>query len=57
VLAELGPLVVEKRLPTVGAKAASSYEGDGYVIVRHPDTTVVERALSYIVANVRVDLA
>jgi len=56
VLAELGPLVVEKRVPTLGASPSSSYEGDGYVIVRHPDTTLVERALGYIVANVRVEL-
>jgi len=55
-LAELGDIVVEKKLPTIGASPSSSYEGDGYVIVRHPDTTVVERALSYIVSNVRVDL-
>jgi len=56
VLSELGPIVVEKTLPRTGAAASTSYEGDGYVIVRHPDTTVVERALSYIVSNVRVDL-
>lgn len=56
VLAELGPVVVEKQLPHLGARPSSSYEGDGYVIVRHPDTTVVERALGHIVANVRVDL-
>jgi len=56
VLSELGPVVVEKRLPTLGASPSTSYEGDGYVIVRHPDTTVVERALGHIVANVRVDL-
>lgn len=56
VLAELGPLVVEKKLPAIGARPSTSYEGDGYVIVRHPDTTVVERALGHVVANVRVDL-
>jgi len=55
-LAELGDIVVEKKLPTIGAAPSTSYEGDGYVIVRHPDTTVVERALGYIVSNVRVDL-
>jgi hypothetical protein len=49
VLSELGPLVVEKKLPAIGAAPSSSYEGDGYVIVRHPDTTVVERALGHIV--------
>ena len=57
VLEQLGPLVLEKRLPTPGARPSTSYEGDGFVIVRHPDTTVVERALAYIVSNVRVELA
>lgn len=56
VLSELGSIVVEKRLPRIGAAPSTSYEGDGYVIVRHPDTTVVERALGHIVSNVRVDL-
>jgi hypothetical protein len=56
VLADLGPIVVEKRLPKIGAVPSSSYEGDGYLIVRHPDTTVVERALGHIVAQVRVDV-
>ena len=57
VLADLGPLVMEKKLPTIGASPSSSYEGDGFVIVRHPDTTVVERALLYIISNVKVELA
>ena len=35
-------LVVEARLPAARAAAASDYEGDGYVIVRDPDTAVVE---------------
>jgi len=56
VLADLGPMVMEKKLPTIGARPSTSYEGDGYVIVRHPDTTVVERALGHLVSNVRVDL-
>ena len=56
VLADLGPIVVEKKAPAIGARPSTSYEGDGYVIVRHPDTTVAERALSHIVSNVRVEL-
>jgi hypothetical protein len=56
VLGELGPMVMESKLPTIGAAPSSSYEGDGFVIVRHPDTTVVERALLRIVSNVRVEL-
>ncbi len=51
-----GPLVVEARLPQEGQPPSDSYEGDGYVIVRHPDTAVVEQALSGIVSLVRVEL-
>jgi hypothetical protein len=56
VLEALGEMVVEKKLPTIGASPSSSYEGDGFVIVKHPDTTVVERALLYIISNVKVEL-
>ena len=56
VLRELGGIVVEKKIPTVGAAPASGYEGDGYVIVRHPETRVAEKALRTIVTNVRVEL-
>ena len=43
---ELGDLVVEAKLPQRGPGAdAASYEGEGYVIVRHPETAVVEQAL------------
>jgi formate-dependent phosphoribosylglycinamide formyltransferase (GAR transformylase) len=56
VLETLGPMVMEKQVPRIGAAPSSSYEGDGVVIVRHPDTTVVERALLYIISNVRVEL-
>ena len=33
---ELGDLVVEARLPRRGQPKASSYEGEGFVILRHP---------------------
>ncbi len=56
VLRELGPLVVDRKLPRVGAAAAAGYEGDGFVIVRHPETAVVERALRLLITNVRVEL-
>ncbi|GMU65924.1 MAG: hypothetical protein AMXMBFR36_21980 [Acidobacteriota bacterium] len=56
VLRELGALVVDRKVPTLGAAPSSSYEGDGFVIVRHPETAVVERALESIVTNVRVEL-
>jgi hypothetical protein len=53
---ELGDLIVEARLPAIGKPPSTSYEGDGYVIVRHPDTRVVADAVQRIVATVRVEL-
>jgi hypothetical protein len=52
---ETEALVVESRLPRPGGAVSPTYEGDGYVIVRHPDTLVVERALREIVTAVRVE--
>ena len=52
-----GSLVVEVKLPREGQPPSDSYEGDGYVIVRHPDSAVVEQALAEIVKIVRVELA
>ncbi len=51
-----GSLLVESRLPGRGKPPAGSYEGDGYVIVRHPDTGVVADALREIVRLVHVEL-
>ncbi|HYM80249.1 MAG TPA: hypothetical protein VEY91_02430, partial [Candidatus Limnocylindria bacterium] len=53
---EIGPLVVESRLPKPGQAPAAGYEGDGYVIVRHPETAVVEQALARLVSVIRVEL-
>ena len=55
--AELGPLVVEVRLPQPGQLPGSSYEGEGFVVLRHPETAVVARALRRLVQLVRVELA
>jgi hypothetical protein len=51
-----GHLVVDSRLPSTGQLASDSYEGDGYAIIRHPDSGVVEDALRQIVQIVRVEL-
>ncbi|MFY9342392.1 MAG: ATP-grasp domain-containing protein [Planctomycetota bacterium] len=56
VRSELGELIVEARLPAIGKPPSTSYEGDGYVIVRHPDTSLVTRAVQRIVSTVRVEL-
>jgi hypothetical protein len=54
---QIGHLVVEARLPQPGQPAASDYLGEGYVIVRDPDTDVVKDALQRIISGVRVELA
>jgi hypothetical protein len=48
---------VEARLPEPGQPAGTDYLGEGYAIVRDPDTAVVEDALQRIVSGVRVELA
>jgi hypothetical protein len=53
---ELGGLVVEARLPRPGEAQPSGYEGAGYVIVRHPQTRVVEQALKRAVELIRIEL-
>ena len=53
---EIGDLVVEARLPKEGATPSTSYEGDGYVIVRHPETAVVEHAVRRLIETIRVEL-
>ncbi len=52
---ELGHLVVEAKLPRPGAPGSSTYEGDGYVILRHPETAVVEEGLRRLLATVRIE--
>ncbi|MCC7535047.1 MAG: ATP-grasp domain-containing protein [Deltaproteobacteria bacterium] len=53
----VGEHVVESVLPEIGAPKSDSYEGDGYAIVRHPDTDVVRRALATLIDTVRVHYA
>ncbi|MBL8860173.1 MAG: ATP-grasp domain-containing protein [Planctomycetes bacterium] len=53
---ELGALVVEAKLPEIGMAPKEGYEGEGFVIVRHEDTAVVEKALKRMVELIRVDL-
>jgi biotin carboxylase len=53
---EIGDLIVEARLPEVGQPASSGYEGEGYVIVRHPDTEVVRDAVRRIITRLRIEL-
>jgi len=50
----VGRLVVEARLPQPGAPRSDSYEGDGHVIVRDPDTEVVTAAMRTIIETIQV---
>ncbi|MDA8020895.1 MAG: ATP-grasp domain-containing protein [Thermoanaerobaculia bacterium] len=53
---EVGALVVERQLPSLGQPKASGYEGEGWAIVTHPETRTVAHALSRLVELVRVEL-
>lgn len=57
VQAELGHLVVEAKLPEIGQSPAGTYEGEGYVIVRDHDTSVIEDALRKIIGSLQIELA
>ncbi len=49
-------IITDIRVPKAGQEKSLSYEGEGFVILRHPDAKVVEAALQDIVETVRVVL-
>ncbi len=51
---KVGHLVVKAQLPSRGEPRADSYEGEGYVVVRHPDTEVVKQAVKTIIETIGV---
>lgn len=51
-----GELITDVKLPEVGSEGSPSYEGEGYILVRHPETAAVEQALSHIVSVMRIEL-
>lgn len=56
VLQEYGPLLVETELPHIGQVKVDKFDGQGYLMLRHPDTRVVEDAIADIVSRVRVEI-
>jgi len=54
---ELGEIVMQGRMPRPGQPKSESYEGEGYVIVRHTDTEVVRAALQRAIELVQVEMA
>lgn len=53
---ELGDLIVATKLPQVGTPQASSYEGEGFIIVRHPETEAVEAACKRLLELVKIEM-
>jgi hypothetical protein len=54
---ELGEIVVQARIPRPGQPKSESYEGEGYVIVRHVETETVKSALQRVLELIRVEMA
>jgi hypothetical protein len=56
VCGELGDMIVESKIPEPGTTPTTSYEGEGFIIVRHPSTQAVEDAVLRIVSTIRIQL-
>lgn len=50
----IGPWMVEAKLPTIGAPKNPSYEGDGYVVVRHESTEKVKELIRAVIETLKV---
>jgi biotin carboxylase len=55
--AKVGKIAMKSKLPKIGQPKSDHYEGEGYVIVRHPDTEVVKAAVKTIVETIRIEYA
>jgi hypothetical protein len=53
---KVGRLAVSVKLPAEGQSPTRTYDGDGYVIVRHPETAAVKEALDILIRTIRVEL-
>lgn len=56
VLKEYGSILVEADLPYIGQIKTDVFDGQGYLMVRHPETSVVEEAILDIVSRVQVEI-
>ena len=50
-------IISDIRVPKLGQEKSVSYEGEGFVVLRHPDASVIEEALKEIVEKVKVVIA
>jgi biotin carboxylase len=51
----VGPLIVQARLPELGAPSCDHYDGDVSIAVRHPDTEVVLAAMTTITETIGIE--
>jgi hypothetical protein len=51
---DLGDLIVDARWPNPGAQKSDTYTGDGYITIRHPDTSKIKNALEFIRETVKI---
>ncbi len=50
----LNDVIVESRWPRIGGPKSATYTGDGFITVRHAQTSVVQDALDFIEQTVRI---
>jgi hypothetical protein len=51
---QAGEMLVESRLPRIGAAKSATYTGDSYITIRHRETQVVKETLRWIAQTVRI---
>lgn len=51
---DLNDLIVEAHWPQIRVTKAQTYTGDGFITVRHPETSVVKNALDFIDRTVKI---
>ena len=50
----VGKSIVEADIPVVGSPKKDGYEGDGYIVVRHPSTEAVKEMVKTILETVKI---
>ncbi len=50
----VGKWIVEADIPVVGSPKKDGYEGDGYIVVRHPSTEAVKEMVKTILETVKI---
>lgn len=56
ILDELGDMVTDMQLPFPGQTASNTYEGEGFICVRHAETSRVREAVEALTDRIRVEM-